>query len=56
MDANIRSRDARDPRAYEVPTVTDYGRLTDITAGASDGGITDRTFPVNTPKRELTFS
>ena len=56
MDANIPSPDKRDLTAYDVPTVTDYGRLTDITAGASDGGLLDRTFPTNTPKRDLTFS
>ena len=58
MDASTPSpsRDQRDATAYEPPMVTDYGRLTDITAGASDGNFTDRTFPVNTPKRDLTFS
>lgn len=42
--------------AYEPPAVTDYGTLTELTAGQSDGDFTDRDFPANTPKRDLTFS
>jgi hypothetical protein len=41
---------------YEEPQVVDYGTLTDLTAGQMDGDFTDRDFPVNTPKRDLTFS
>jgi hypothetical protein len=41
---------------YEKPEVVDYGTLTDLTAGQVDGDFTDRDFPVNTPKRDLTFS
>jgi hypothetical protein len=41
---------------YEAPTVVDYGTLTELTAGQADGDFTDRAFPVNTPKRDLTFS
>ena len=41
---------------YETPTVVDYGTLVQMTAGQSDGDYTDRDFPVNTPKRDLTFS
>lgn len=41
---------------YEAPLVVDYGNLLEITAGQADGNFTDRTFPVNTPKRDLTFS
>jgi hypothetical protein len=41
---------------YQTPQVVDYGKLTDITAGQADGDFTDRDFPVNTPKRDLTFS
>ena len=41
---------------YQAPKVVDYGTLTDLTAGQSDGNFTDRAFPVNTPKRDLTFS
>jgi hypothetical protein len=41
---------------YETPEVVDYGELTELTAGQSDGDYTDADFPVNTPKRDLTFS
>jgi hypothetical protein len=41
---------------YESPRVVDYGDLTELTAGDSDGENTDAAFPVNTPKRLLTFS
>ena len=41
---------------YEKPTVADYGKLEDLTEGQSDGEATDRDFPANTPKRDLTFS
>ena len=42
--------------SYEKPEVSDYGTLTSLTAGQSDGNFTDRDFPVNTPRDELTFS
>lgn len=41
---------------YTEPTVVDYGELTEITAMMSDGDYTDRDFPQNTPRGELTFS
>jgi hypothetical protein len=41
---------------YEKPVVRDYGDLAHVTAGQQDGDFTDRAFPVNTPKRDLTFS
>jgi hypothetical protein len=41
---------------YQAPKVSDYGDLTEITAGQSDGDFTDAQFPVQTPKRDLTFS
>lgn len=41
---------------YETPKVVDHGTLVQLTAGQSDGSVTDRNFPVNTPKRDLTFS
>jgi hypothetical protein len=41
---------------YTTPEVTDYGTVEEITAGDSDGESTDKAFPVNTPKRFLTFS
>jgi hypothetical protein len=42
--------------SYEAPKVVDYGTLVQLTAGQSDGDFTDRAFPINTPKRDLTFS
>jgi hypothetical protein len=41
---------------YEAPEVVDYGTLVDLTAGQTDGNFTDRNFPVDTPRDELTFS
>lgn len=41
---------------YEKPQIRDYGSLADVTAGQGDGNFTDRNFPVNTPRSELTFS
>lgn len=57
MDASTPSTpDERDPTAYEAPAVTDYGDLTEITAGMTTGNFLDKTFPNNTPASELTFS
>ena len=42
--------------AYETPEITDHGRLEDLTAGQVDGDYTDRDFPANTPRGDLTFS
>ena len=42
--------------SYEAPKVVDHGTLVELTAGQADGDATDRAFPVNTPKRDLTFS
>jgi hypothetical protein len=42
--------------SYETPRIVDYGDLTQITAGTQDGDWLDHQFPVNTPKRNLTFS
>ena len=42
--------------AYEAPKVVDYGSLAALTAGQTNGDTTDRNFPANTPKSELTFS
>jgi hypothetical protein len=41
---------------YEPPEVKDYGKLSDSTAGSRDGEALDASFPVNTLRRELTFS
>jgi hypothetical protein len=46
----------RDATEYESPEVVDHGDLVELTAGQSDGEMTDAAFPVNTPKRSLTFS
>lgn len=41
---------------YETPEVHDYGSLTELTAGQQNGNFTDRAFPVDTPRSDLTFS
>lgn len=41
---------------YMKPIVSDYGTLQELTAGQNEGETTDATFPVNTPKKDLTFS
>lgn len=41
---------------YQPPQVKDFGTLVQLTAGQQDGDFTDAAFPVNTPKRDLTFS
>ena len=59
--ARCRTRERGDPRIgarvdYEAPRIVDYGTLTELTAAQADGNFTDREFPVNTPKQDLTFS
>jgi hypothetical protein len=41
---------------YETPQIADYGTLTELTAGFTDGAALDADFPDNTPKDDLTFS
>ena len=41
---------------YMAPTIVDHGSLAELTAGGADGSRTDRDFPANTPKNDLTFS
>jgi len=41
---------------YVEPEIVDYGDLTELTAGSSDGALLDASFPVSTLKRDLTFS
>jgi hypothetical protein len=41
---------------YERPTVVDYGDLVQLTAGGTEGEITDFDFPSGTPRGKLTFS
>ncbi len=42
--------------AYETPRIDDHGDLLELTAGSLAGTRTDMTFPVHTPKRDLTFT
>jgi hypothetical protein len=56
MNASTPTHEERDATAYEAPAVTDYGNLTDITAGMTAGNFLDRSFPNNTPTSDLTFS
>lgn len=48
--------DTQTIEAYQAPAVTSYGPVADLTAGTSDGNNLDATFPVNTPRGQLTFS
>jgi hypothetical protein len=41
---------------YEQPKIVDYGDLVELTAGNNDGESLDASFPIATPKRQLTFS
>jgi hypothetical protein len=41
---------------YEAPKIVDYGTLVELTAGGVEGDFTDRAFPDNTPRDDLTFS
>jgi hypothetical protein len=41
---------------YEAPRIEDHGDLADLTAGLHEGELTDAAFPINTPKKNLTFS
>jgi hypothetical protein len=56
MDTGTQTSDKHDATPYEPPTVIDYGKLTDITAGQTAGGFLDANFPANTPQGQLTFS
>jgi hypothetical protein len=56
MDDTTFTREEPKPVEYVAPEVTDYGKLTDITAGHRPGSVTDRSFPVGTPEGDLTFS
>jgi hypothetical protein len=46
----------KDTTEYETPRIEDHGDLTELTAGASTGELTDAYFPAGTPKGNLTFS
>jgi hypothetical protein len=41
---------------YAAPTISDYGDLVELTAGAASGSALDATFPTGTPAGSLTFS
>jgi hypothetical protein len=41
---------------YISPKVIDHGTVDSITAGQADGDFLDAAFPVDTPKKDLTFS
>lgn len=43
-------------KAYEAPKLQEIGSVHELTLGNLDGENTDQDFPVNTPKRNLTFS
>ncbi len=43
-------------KAYTPPRILVLGDIEAITLGSSDGDLTDAAFPVNTPRRQLTFS
>lgn len=43
-------------KAYVRPTLSVQGKLEAMTHGASDGNALDQSFPVDTPKNQLTFS
>jgi hypothetical protein len=46
----------KDTKEYEAPRIEDHGDLAELTAGSHDGEFTDAAFPINTPKKDLTFS
>ena len=41
---------------YEAPTVAEVGTFEAITQGTQTGNFTDRVFPNDTPRGQLTFS
>jgi hypothetical protein len=41
---------------YTGPEITDYGDLTELTAGTSRGNYLDAAFPAGTPRGDLSFS
>lgn len=43
-------------KTYNRPVLRVQGKLEAMTHGMSDGSKLDATFPVGTPKNELTFS
>ena len=43
-------------KAYQAPTLSVHGDVANVTQGTSNGNFTDKKFPINTPKPQLTFS
>ncbi len=43
-------------KSYQTPQLTVHGAVAQITQGNKDGDNLDRSFPVNTPKKNLLFS
>lgn len=43
-------------KIYEPPKVQEIGSVHELTLGTQNGDLTDRTFPIHTPKKDLTFS
>lgn len=43
-------------KPYQAPSLVVLGDIEAITLGSSDGDFTDAAFPVDTPKRDITFS
>jgi hypothetical protein len=41
---------------YESPELRVEGSVEELTHGADDGNFLDQSFPVNTPRGDLTFS
>jgi hypothetical protein len=46
----------KDSTEYETPRIEDHGDLAELTAGQKEGESTDASFPIHTPKKDLTFS
>lgn len=43
-------------KSYAQPKLTAYGSVESLTQGLKDGNKTDKVFPSETPKSQLTFS
>ena len=44
-----------DKKPYETPRIEDHGDLTELTAAAVTGAVTDADFPAGTPAGDITF-
>ena len=43
-------------KAYDAPKVQEIGSVHELTLASDNGNSLDQTFPVGTPKGDLTFS